>query len=161
MNDVKLSAVASSVPPLRLAAVASAGGHLIQLRRLEPLLEVYETRLFIAAGHAAASEHDDHVVIPDFSRSNAWVAPKVMYQLLRAFLRRRPDVVLTTGAAPGLMAVVIGRFLGARTIWIDSIANAERLSGSGRAAKFLAHHCLTQWPKVAEREGVGWIGNVL
>jgi hypothetical protein len=46
----------------------------------------------------------------------------------------RPDVVITTGAASGYFAVRIGKFFGARTLFLDSIANAERLSLSARMA---------------------------
>ena len=58
----------------------------------------------------------------------------VLWQLVRILIRERPDVVVTTGAAPGFVALAAAKLLlGCRTIWIDSIANAERLSSSARA----------------------------
>ena len=45
--------------------------------------------------------------------------------MLGLLLRHRPDVIVTTGAAPGYFALRFGKLLGARTIWIDSMANAE------------------------------------
>lgn len=53
-------------------------------------------------------------------------------------LLHRPDIVISTGAAPGFFALLFGKLLGARTIWIDSIANAEQLSVSGQKVKLFA-----------------------
>ena len=49
----------------------------------------------------------------------------------------------------------------AKTIWIDSIANCERLSSSGRRARRVAHQWLTQWPDLARPEGPHYWGAVL
>ena len=48
----------------------------------------------------------------------------------------RPDVIITTGAAPGAMALVFGKLVGARTIWIDGLASADKLLASGRWSAF-------------------------
>ena len=76
-------------------------------------------------------------------------------------LRLRPHVVVTTGALPGLIALALARPLGARTIWVDSVANAEEMSASGRMARRFATHRLSQWPAVAEAEGATYAGSVL
>jgi len=59
------------------------------------------------------------------------------------------------------VAVIWGKILGAHTIWIDSVANAEALSRSGRVARILANECLTQWPHLAKKTGVRYEGSVL
>jgi hypothetical protein len=62
---------------------------------------------------------------------------------------------------PGLFAIVIGKKLGARTVWVDSIANAEELSMSGVLARPHASMWLSQWPAVAEANGAEYAGSVL
>lgn len=76
-------------------------------------------------------------------------------------LRVRPAVVVTTGAAPGFFGVVFGKLLGARTIWIDSIANAEELSVSGQKVRRFADLWLTQWQHLSEFRGPRYYGSVL
>jgi UDP-N-acetylglucosamine:LPS N-acetylglucosamine transferase len=76
-------------------------------------------------------------------------------------LRARPDVIISTGAAPGILGIFFGRLIGAQTIWIDSIANAEELSLSGRIALRVAHKALTQWPHLAKAEGPEYHGSIL
>ena len=71
-------------------------------------------------------------------------------------------MVVTTGAAPGLMALVMGKLLaGSRTVWIDSIANTRRLSLSGRLAWPVADAWLTQWEHLARPGGPEHWGAVL
>jgi UDP-N-acetylglucosamine:LPS N-acetylglucosamine transferase len=84
-----------------------------------------------------------------------------MAQVFLAVARQRPDWVVTTGAAPGYFALVAGKLLGARTIWIDSVANVEELSLAGRKARRWATHWLTQWPQLASPSGPTYLGSVL
>jgi len=82
-------------------------------------------------------------------------------QVLFALLRFRPDVVVTTGAAPGFFSIVFGRLMGKRTIWIDSIANVNQLSLAGTKAKRWASHWITQWPHLSGEDGPQYYGDVL
>lgn len=86
----------------------------------------------------------------------------LLWDVVTLLRRFRPDLIVTTGAAPGLLAILIGRFVGCRSVWIDSVANVEELSLSGRLTKRWANVRLTQWPQLAcERSGVLYIGTVL
>jgi hypothetical protein len=76
-------------------------------------------------------------------------------------LRQRPDVVVTTGAAPGYFAVLFGKLTGARTAWIDSMANAEHLSLAGRKIGRWADLWLTQWPGLSKPHGPHYEGAIL
>jgi UDP-N-acetylglucosamine:LPS N-acetylglucosamine transferase len=85
----------------------------------------------------------------------------MIFQVLWVLIKERPDVVISTGAAPGLIALRLGKWMGARTVWLDSIANVEALSMSGRKALPFADLTLSQWPDVAAREGCQYKGAVL
>jgi hypothetical protein len=74
-------------------------------------------------------------VIPDATRWDRWGVLRLAARIARILLQERPQVVVSTGAAPGCIALVLGRLLGARTIWLDSIANVERLSLAGRMVR--------------------------
>jgi hypothetical protein len=76
-------------------------------------------------------------------------------------VRERPHAIVTTGSAPMLAFVLLGRLMGAKSLWIDSIAQSEELSGSGKAAKTLATQTVSQWPQVARTEGLDCWGSVL
>jgi UDP-N-acetylglucosamine:LPS N-acetylglucosamine transferase len=95
---------------------------------------------------------------------NRWQKIKLIKQLLQLsfiILWLRPDAVITTGAAPGYFALRLGKMVGARTIWIDSIANAEELSLSGQKIRKYADLWLTQWPHLAQPGGPVFLGSVI
>lgn len=147
--------------PLRVLAVASGGGHWVQLLRLRPAWESFDTAYAtIHADSAAMVPGKRFFTFRDASRRNPSSYVFVAWELLRAVASVRPDVVVTTGSAPALFAVVFGRLFGAKTLWIDSIANSEEMSGSGRIATRLAHRVVTQWPQLAGGK-VGHWGSVL
>jgi UDP-N-acetylglucosamine:LPS N-acetylglucosamine transferase len=146
----------------RILAVSSGGGHWIQLLRLRPAFaEKHVT--FVSVGRSAAVDvaPAPYHSIPDANRSQKLKLVGLLLRLGWLVLRVRPDVVISTGAAPGYFAVRIGRMLGARTLFLDSIANAEELSLSANLAR---RHCdlvLTQWPDLAEQDGPQYRGSVL
>ncbi len=100
-------------------------------------------------------------IIPDCNRNEPLRSLACLMALLGVLLKFRPRVVISTGALPGLAALMLGRMLGARTIWIDSLANVEGMSMSGRYARRFADHWITQWPAVAQASGAEYCGRVL
>lgn len=155
-------AEASKTPAKRVLAVASAGGHFNQLMLLRPGFAGHSVRyLTTLDGLAAQFDAAPAAQIPD---CNANTPLRVLAcGLITSWqvLRFRPDVIVTTGALPGLIALVFGRLTGARTLWVDSVANAEDLSASGRLARRIAHRTLSQWPAVADARDVSYEGSVL
>ncbi|UXA14948.1 hypothetical protein KXD97_15045 [Mycobacterium sp. SMC-8] len=84
--------------------------------------------------------------------ANQWQKLRLARQAVQvglALLRVRPHAVITTGASPGFFAIYMGRLLGARTVWVDSIANAQELSLSGRRVGRYCGLWLTQWEHLA------------
>jgi hypothetical protein len=142
--------------------VASAGGHFNQLMQLRPGLEgqavTYATTM---PGLAAQFGATPAVLVPDCNADTPLRALACFVATGWRMARLRPHAVVTTGALPGVIAILWGRAFGARTLWVDSIANAETLSASGRLARRVAHVTLSQWPSVAEAEGVAFRGAVL
>nr|WP_309029495.1 glycosyltransferase [Pelagicoccus enzymogenes] len=99
--------------------------------------------------------------IPDGTRWNKIKLLKSAWGIFRLILKIKPDVIITTGAAPGYFAIRLGKLLRKNTVWIDSIANAEELSLSGKKAQEHATLWLTQWKHLAKPEGPHFYGNVL
>ena len=146
----------------RLLAIASGGGHWIQLLRLRPAFEEFDV-VFVSMLDSYAEQVGDSrfYLVPDASRFDLNGFVPVFLKALRVILKERPSAIVTTGSAPMLAFIVLGRLFGARTLWVDSIANAERMSSSGRLARKFAHQVVSQWPEVAEAEGVPHWGAVI
>lgn len=158
-------------PARKVLAVASGGGHWVELRRLRPAWEGCEvTYLTTVDGYRAELAQDPpgpsgkpprfYAVLD----ANQWNKLRALWQALMILLivvRVRPHVVVSTGAAPGYFAIRAGKLLGARAIWVDSIANAEELTMSGAMS---GPHCdlfLTQWEHLSQPDGPEFRGGVL
>lgn len=148
--------------PTKILAVSSGGGHWVQMLRLRPAFEgcrvCYVT---VRRSYSSDVPGERFRVINDATRWNkaglAWMA----LRLLVIILLERPSVIISTGAAPGYFAFRIGRLLGARTIWLDSIANVESLSMTGQLVRRHAGLWLTQWEHLATPEGPACKGQVI
>lgn len=146
----------------RLLAIASAGGHWAELIRLRPLLDEYDvTYVTTHKGYRAEVGDRPFRTVTEASRWDRICLMRSALQILWLLIRLRPGAVVTTGAAPGWFALYFAKKLGAKTVWIDSLANGEELSMSGRRAAKHADLWLTQWPELAEAGGPEYAGSVL
>jgi UDP-N-acetylglucosamine:LPS N-acetylglucosamine transferase len=146
----------------RVLAVSSGGGHWVELLRIAPALAGADVAyVTVQPDYAPDVKGARFYTVNDATRWNKVAVLVMAVRLLLIMLRERPDVVVTTGAAPGYCALRVGRWLGAKTIWLDSIANAEELSMSGRIAGRHADLWLTQWQHLASMDGPEYAGAVL
>lgn len=117
---------------------------------LRPALVSFDP--IFAATDAELSKRDGIVrfhVLPDSNRDEPSRAFRCLLASIRLVWRVQPAVLITTGALPGLFCLIAARIAGARTIWIDSIANSDQPSLSGRCARPFAHEWFTQWAHLA------------
>lgn len=158
-----MSTTPRKIKPRKIMAIASGGGHWVQMRRLKPVFEGAQV-FYVSIDPSSAADVPGHryYSIRDVSRRDRIGFAVLIGQLVRILIRERPDVVITTGSAPCLFALGLARtFLRAQTIWIDSVANAETLSASGAQAGKVADVWLTQWGHLARPDGPQYWGSVL
>lgn len=148
--------------PQKILAISSGGGHWVQLIRLRPAFEGHQV-LFatVATGYRDEIGDVPFRVIPDATRWSKWGIVRSAIAILILLARVRPDIIISTGALPGYLAVRFGHLFGARTVWLDSIANVEVLSLSGKEIGPYADLWLTQWEHLARPEGPHFQGAVL
>ena len=146
----------------KILAVASFGGHWVQLQRLRPAFEGHDvTFVTTEEGSGAVVDGCRVRVVTNATRRSPSKFPIMLWQWVEIIRSEDPDVIVTTGSAPGMVALAVGKLLGRRTVWIDSIANVERLSTSGRIAARVADLHLTQWQHLAKADGPRYLGSVL
>ncbi|KWV91158.1 glucuronosyltransferase [Erythrobacter sp. YT30] len=148
--------------PKRVLAAASGGGHWEQLMLLAPALDACDVR-FATTDAAMAVRHgkEGAAILPDCNQNTPVSAAKCSFVAMFLVFRSRLDIVISTGAAPGFLCILWGRITGARTLWIDSIANAEDLLMCGKLSKRLAHECLTQWEHLSKEPQPKFRGAIL
>lgn len=147
---------------IKVLAAASAGGHWEQMMLLRPTLEEFDVHYATTladlpdrAGITAST------ILPDCNRDQLFKSIRCLLSAAALVLRYRPDVVISTGAAPGFFCILFARLLGARTLWVDSVANAEQLSMCGKMSRYVSTRCITQWEHLVDNGRPGYAGNLL
>lgn len=152
----------SSWSQCKILCVSSGGGHWIQLMMMHP---AWAHHLSVYVSERSAYAHDvpecRFYTIQKANRWNPWLGLILACQMLRIVLKERPDVVISTGAACGFFAIAFAKLLlRSRTIWIDSVANCQKLSLSGRLVRPFADAWLTQWSHLASIRKLQYWGRV-
>ena len=145
----------------KILAIASGGGHWVQLLRLMPAFKDHDVS-FVSTNQVYEKMVHPHAfyTVKNSSRRSMLSVFRSSQAVLSIIMKVRPNIIITTGAAPGLMFILAGKLIGAKTIWVDSIANVEELSLSGRLAVKIADRIYTQWPELST-DKVIYSGNVI
>lgn len=130
----------------KVLAVASGGGHWKQLMLISPAFN-HENVKYITTldGLPEQNNISNYAIVQDSNKTEKFKLILTFIQVFKVFISFRPDVIVTTGAAPGFFCLVLGKLFRKKTIWVDSIANAETLSLCGRLSLKVADKTLTQW----------------
>ncbi len=147
-----------NISDISVLAIASGGGHWVQLQRMRTAWEGCQTTYITTLeGYRADIEKDcqkrnlempNFFTVVDANLDQKFRLLRQFLQILLILIKIKPDVVISTGAAPGFFALKLAKMMGKKTIWVDSIANAEEMSLAGRKAGSSADIWLTQWPEL-------------
>lgn len=145
-----------------ILAASSGGGHWEELMLLKPAFEGRQVH-YVTTDSKIAEYHGVYSasVVIDCNQNQPLKSIVCLIMAIRVILKVRPEVVISTGAAPGFFCIFAGRLLGARTLWIDSFANGEELSMCGRLSKSVAHECWTQWDHLSLGTRPAYRGSIL
>jgi UDP-N-acetylglucosamine:LPS N-acetylglucosamine transferase len=143
-------------------AISSPGGHWVELTRLFPAFEGLTVEYATTdAGRAVDVPTGRLHVLTDANKQTPWRLVICSWQILQLIASLRPRVIVSTGAAPGFIAIVLGKLFGARAVWLDIFGLVDRMTLSGRMVKPFANLYLVQWPHLAKPDGPHFRGSLL
>jgi len=149
---------------IKICLAASSGGHLSQLLRLADTWKGYEV-VYVTTTDVMQNKFSKYgkvYIVGECNRQHPLMLMAVLLKSAKVIVTEKPDVVISTGAAAGCMLCFLGKLLGAKVIWIDSITNVERISLSGRMVRYIADLFLVQWSELAERyKNVEYVGAII
>lgn len=149
---------------LRICLIASAGGHLNQLLKLQNSWNGYDVFCITTSDTVweKLQVYRKVYIVGESNRQHPIRVVSVLLRCIKAVFKERPDVLISTGASVGCIACFLGKLYGARVVWIDSITNVERISLSGRMVRYIADLFLVQWTELAEKyKNVEYLGAVI
>lgn len=147
---------------IKVMLVSSQGGHWIQLKRVLPAFSD-KNIIFVSTFEnepVLEAEKSTYYSVCEASRWNKMNLIKQLIQVFVVVIKNKPAVVFSTGASIGVWAILAGKYIGAKTIWLDSIANSKKISMSGKIVRHISDIHLTQWDHLAD-ETSQYRGSVL
>lgn len=148
----------------KVLAIASPGGHWIQLNKICNPLEGRFDVVYVTPGTQYSSKSNNSRKVLNITDASATSKSKLIplaFQLLWIFIKERPTTIISTGAAPGAIAFLLAKLLPIKTIWVDSIANTAEISRSGRMVKNHADLVVTQWEALSDGKDIIYQGSIL
>jgi UDP-N-acetylglucosamine:LPS N-acetylglucosamine transferase len=150
--------------PHEVWLVGSSGGHLAQLLALRPWWERHNRRWvtfrtpdaesLLVAEQVAWAYHPTTRNVRNLLRNGLLAA--------RMFARRRPDVVVSTGAGVALPFFGIARVLGIPTVYIEVYDRLDSATLTARLCRPFTRLMLVQWPdQLALYPGSKLVGTLL
>lgn len=136
----------------KICLIASAGGHLEQIKQLKNVRESYDYFYVVTKTKATEMMKEKKYIVKDLIRTNRFVSTcrmvQMMLEQLRIFLKERPDVILTTGAAVAIPMCIIGKLFHKKVIYIESFARMSTPNKTGLLIYKFADLFIIQWEEL-------------
>lgn len=152
----------------KVVFAASVGGHLNEILRLEKLFNEYDYLLVTEKTDVTRDLDEKYNVkfLKYGPNKNiikyVYIAIYNMVTSLYIALKYRPDTVISTGAQIGGMVCMACKILGAKVIYIESLAKTNELSVTGRNVYRFADKFYVQWEQLAKKyEKAEYLGRLV
>ncbi len=138
---------------MHLLLVCSSGGHFKGLLQLQPFWSRHRRSWVTFDTATTRAALDGEPVTWAHSPTNRHLPNLIRNALLswRLLRRQKPDVILSTGAGVAVPFLILGKVLGCRTVFVESITRIETLSLSARLVLPFLDVLYVHWPQLQLR----------
>jgi UDP-N-acetylglucosamine:LPS N-acetylglucosamine transferase len=140
----------STQDKLKICIACSPGGHMVQAQQLAKTYENHNYFYFTFSGKVAQSLQGTSRVctIPNIIRHNplSWLVGSVLSAYIA--ITERPDVVITTGAGVVVFFCIFVKLLGAKLIFLESMAKVNRPTLTAQFLYPFSDLFIVQWPSM-------------
>ena len=138
--------------------ISSTGGHLNELMQLSPLFEKYEYRIITEKHKANENLKEKYkeklYFLPYGTRAKLITYIfKYFYLCLKTiylYFKIRPKVIVTTGTHTAGPMCYLGKIFGTKIIYIETFANRNTKTATGRLIYPIADLFIVQWKEMQE-----------
>ena len=146
---------------MKIALVCSKGGHLQEMYKLEDAWSKYDHFFITYDSVRTRALKDRKYLITHPTDGCIKYVLTIMWQIPKVILEK-PDVLLSTGMGwTDIFLFPVCRLIGTHTIYVESLANVDEISGTAKLVRKFANRFLVQWPKLAEEIGAEYHGGLL
>ena len=138
--------------------ISSTGGHLSEMLQLSPLFEKYEYHIITEkdkVSEALKEKYGDKIYfLPYGTRAKLLTYLfKYFYLCLKTIYyygKLRPKIIITTGTHTAGPMCYLGKILGSKIIYIETFANRNKKTATGRLIYPIADLFIVQWKEMLE-----------
>lgn len=142
----------------RILFIASTGGHLNELLQLKVLFKEYNSYLITEKDISTQGLQIDGIkkirYLTYGTRSKILVYPFVFiyncFKSLFYYLKIKPKVIITTGTHTAVPMCYIGKIFGSKIIFIETFANKNTRTLSGRMVYPISDLFIIQWKEMQQ-----------
>jgi beta-1,4-N-acetylglucosaminyltransferase len=132
---------------MKICLVGSSGGHLIQLYALKEWWENHE-RFWVTFEKEDSSsllENEKKYWCYYPTNRNFTNLIKNTFLSLKLLIKEKPDVIISTGAAPSIPFFYLGKLFGSKTIYIEVYDRIDLPTLTGKIVYPVTDNFLLQW----------------
>ena len=135
---------------MKICFVSSSGGHLTHLYMLKPFWQDKE-RFWVTFDKAdARSLLEGERVYPAYYPSNRSIKALAIntVRAIRILHKEKPDLIVSSGAAPAIPFFWLGKLTGAKTIYIEVFDRIDKPTISGKVCYPVTDMFIVQWEEM-------------
>jgi len=138
---------------VNICLVCSSGGHFQELLRLRNVWRDYDHFWVTFPGVDTSPLLAEEEMIAAYhpTNRNLWNLFRNTLIAWRILRRKKPDIIISTGAGVAIPFFYMARFSGIKTVYIESLTRIHDLSLTGKIIYPVASHFFVQWPGLALR----------
>lgn len=136
--------------------ISSTGGHLNELLQLEPLFEKYNYNIITEKDKSTEclkEKYKDRIYyLPYGTRSKLFLYIFIYFYLclksVYLYFKIKPKVIVTTGTHTVGPICCLGKLFGCKIIYIETYANRNKKTATGRIIYHFADLFIVQWEEM-------------
>lgn len=137
---------------MKICLVGSSGGHLTHLYMLKPFWEKHDRFWVTFDKEDARSLLGDERMYPAYYPSNRSLKALAINarRAIKILHKERPDVIISSGAAPAIPFFWIGKMMGMKTVYIEVFDRIDKPTISGKICYPMSDRFIVQWEEMRQ-----------
>lgn len=135
---------------LKVCLVGSSGGHLTHLYMLKPFWQDKERFWVTFDKEDARSLLQEEKMYPCYYPSNRSIKALIINtaKAIKIIRKERPDLMISSGAAPAIPFFYIGKLFGAKTVYIEVFDRINKPTMTGKLVYPVTDKFIVEWEEM-------------
>lgn len=137
---------------MKVCLVGSSGGHLTHLYMLKPFWENKERFWVTFDKEDARSLLQGETMYPCYYPSNRSLKALIIntHRAIKILRKEKPDLIISSGAAPAVPFFYLGKLMGAKTIYIEVFDRIDKPTIAGKMVYPVTDRFIVEWEEMKQ-----------